>query len=239
VYGGIGSGGSCGGHKCGAVHTVLGQIYRFDVTSDTWSPGRLDTTSHPSTAPAVDIVSDSEWQFAKISSDHSGDTGGTGKFTKRIALERVAYSEDRGILFEFGGVEFVFRNSSNGTNSSNDFSNGTGGSESVSSTASADSDSDGAGGLKWGGGLDTVVGERSGQGSAYYEAGGVLANDPWDLYTGEHLRETMDIPINSQFWYNSDPSASNSSYVSFQRIFRQYTIDAYEVILLDTDEINE
>lgn len=103
VYGGVGSGASCGGATCGAASTVLGQLYRFDITSAQWAPSRL----YPGAGDgSTDYVSGGDWKFARLSSDVSADTGGTGKYTKAGALEQIAVSRERNLLFEFGGVQF-------------------------------------------------------------------------------------------------------------------------------------
>lgn len=204
VYGGIGNGGSCGGAACGATSTVLGQVYRFDIAAAEWSPSRLYSGATDSTS---EHAFGGEWEFGRISSDFSADTGGTGKFTKTVALERVAVSRDRNLLFEFGGV--IFNQNSTDTITQSDTKE-----------------------ELW----EVPFQERSDHGKSFHEAGGVLANDPWDLYTGEQLRETVDIPLSSSWWYNNLPSAANRSDVSFQNVFRQFSVVIDDVVLLSTVE---
>lgn len=202
VYGGISNGGSCGGLKCGASSTVLGQLYRFEITSSTWVPSRLYSGADN---VASEHATGGEWQFARISNDFSQATGGTGKFTKDVALERVAISRERNILFEFGGVSF----------------------KNFSNVRSASDEEE-----LW----DIEFQERSAEILKFHEAGGVLANDPWDLYTGEHLRENVDIPFTDDFWYNNLPSAANMTDVSFRNVFRQFSVAANDIVLLSTVE---
>jgi len=204
VYGGIGNGGSCGGALCGATSTVLGQMYRFDISAAEWSPSRLFSNVMDSTS---EYVTGGEWEFSRVSSDHSGDTGGTGKYTKAVALERIAVSRERNILFEFGGVVF---------------------NQSISEEATSTGNKEGL----W----DVPFQERSEQGATFHESGGVLANDPWDLYTGEQLRETVDIPLSSEWWYNNQPTAVNMSIATFQNLFRQFSVVSDDVVLLSTVE---
>jgi hypothetical protein len=179
-------------------------VYRFDITATEWVPSRLYEGAHDSTS---EHVTGGEWEFGRISSDHSGDTGGTGKFTKAVALERIAVSRDRNIMFEFGGVVFNQSAAASGAGAANE--------EQL-----------------W----SVKFQERSGQGVNFHDAAGVLANDPWDLHTGEQLRENVDIPFSSYWWYNNLPSAASVSDVTFQNLFRQFSVAADDVVLLSTVE---
>ena len=201
VYGGIGNGGSCGGAACGAGSTVLGQLYRYEITSEMWVPARVYSADHDSTS---EHVTGGEWEFGRISSDHSGDTGGTGKFTKAVALERIAVSRERNVLFEFGGMTF----------------------NNASTTASRSSNEE----KLW----DIEFQERSANTLNFHDAAGVLANEPWDLYTGERLRENVDMPFTNAWWYNNLPSAANYSDVTFENVFRQYSVWTNDIVLLST-----
>ena len=207
VYGGMGNGGSCGGTLCGAASTVLGQVYRFDITSSHWEPSRLYAGAPDASS---EHVTGGDWEFGRLSSDHSADTGGTGKFTKSVALERIAVSRERNILFEIGGVTYRYNHSDPETMEAE---------EEVKEEL-------------W----EEVFQARSGQGVQFHDAAGVLANEPWDLYTGEQLRENVDIPFNSNWWYNNLPSAANQSDVSFQNVFRQFSVVDDDVVLLSTVE---
>lgn len=201
VYGGIGNGGSCGGENCGASSTVFGQLYRFDITASSWVPSRLYSNSH---RLASDYVEGGEWEFGRLSSDHSEDSGGTAKLTKETFLEKIAISTERNVIFEFGGV---------GYNSSLDspLENNGGSSDEI-----------------W----PTMYQSRVGQGDIFHDAGGVLSNSPWDLYTGEQLRENVDLPYLNRWFYNNLPTGVNSSQVKFQNIFRQFTVAKSDVVLL-------
>ena len=216
VYGGIGSGGGCGGEACGAAHTVVGQLYRFDITTEAWA-SVLEAGASRITQPATEQVVGGDWQYARISSDDSRGTGGSSKLTKRVALERIAIAQERCLVFEFGGVEFDVDNSS-------------------VATVLPDGDryprADN-------GGMDLFAGERSTQGNNYYEGGGILHNDPWDLYTAEHTRENLEVPIHPRWWYLNTPYAvEESADLSFSRQFRQYSIAASDLVLLSTDRSN-
>jgi hypothetical protein len=207
VYGGIGGGGACGGSRCNAELTVIGQVYRFDITTAEWN-SVLDTDFTSSTNPATSEAVSGDWQYARVSSDLASGTGASSKLTKTVALERIAVSEDRFLIFEFGGVEFTLNNGT--TSKSQEIPD-----------------------------VDTLT-ERSTQGTNYHDAGGVLHNDPWDLYTGEHTRENIEIPINSKWWYLNDPYAVyGESSVSFLRQFRQYTLGDANMVLLTTDRIDK
>lgn len=206
VYGGIGSGGSCGGSACEAGHTVLGQLYRFDITKGEWA-SVLETSFTTNTYPATEYVASGEWAYARISSSDANDTGGSSKLTKTVALERIAVAEERSLVFEFGGVELAQNLSASEDGFSHEYPQGEGG-----------------------------LVERSSQGNNYYEAGGILHNDLWDLHTGEHIRENVEIPINSKWWeLNSPFAAIDGAYVSYLRQFRQYSFAAMDMILLSTD----
>ncbi|CAE7710745.1 unnamed protein product [Symbiodinium microadriaticum] len=213
VYGGIGSGGSCGGAACAAHHTVIGQLYRFDITTEAWA-SVLENPSSRNTVPATERVVSGEWQYARISSDVSDDTGGSSKLTKMVALERIAISSERFLVFEFGGVEFAVDNS-------------------TVATVLPDSDIFPRANPM---GDNPLATDRSTQGSHYYEAGGILHNDPWDLYTGEHTRENLEIPINTRWWHLNTPQAvEEDDDISYVRQFRQYTIGGSDMVLLHTD----
>lgn len=210
VYGGIGSGGSCGGLNCGVNSTVLGQVYRFDIFASSWVPSRLFSGT---TVPSADYVTGGEWEFSRISGDHAADTGGSGKFTKFVALERIAVSRERSLVFEFGGMAFKSPTEEGGAAADE------------SSTQDTKEDL-----------IEVHFEERSNQGEHYHDAGGVLANEPWDLYTGERLRENLEIPFHNSWWYNGLPSGANESTVDFQNVFRQFTVDETDLVLLSTVE---
>jgi hypothetical protein len=216
VYGGIGSGGGCGGQGCGADTTALGQIYRFDITLNTWDTERVDYSQfiapEDATFSSVGVMK-TEWQFAKISSDKSWDTGGSGKMTKRGALERIAVSKDRYLVFEFGGVEYIPADSEELTP--------------VSSSSLWHSNNP-----------PDRLPPRSGQGSDLYDSGGNLVTDLWNTYTGEYLAQSVQIPVNHHWWYSNLLSAVNSSAVVFRRVFREYTVDTSEIVLLLTDDFD-
>lgn len=206
VYGGIGGGGACGGSACNAQLTTIGQIYRFDIITAEWN-SVLESNFASTTIPATSEAISGDWQYARISSDQSSGTGGSGKLTKTVALERIAISEDRRLIFEFGGVEFTIDNNTT-FSQSHELPNG-----------------------------DALI-ERSSQGSNYQDAGGILHNDPWDLYTGEHTRENMEIPVNSKWWYSNNPFAVyGEESVSFLRQFREYTLGDINMVLLSTDRV--
>lgn len=200
VYGGVGSGGSCGGWKCNASQLVIGQLYRFDTAVGEWGSERVAGSGLGGSQADVQSCT---WKFARISNSNDWSMGGSGKYEKNHVLEGAAVSVERKLLFDFGGV----LTPPDATNE-------------MPTTAHATQ-------------------ERYGQGKEYHSAGGLLKNGPWDLYTGEQLRESVDIPVRKSFWPLVDVDERplhETEYVRFAKQLSQFTMASQDVVLLSVSE---
>ena len=101
LYGGLGAGGTCGNAACNPLQRSLGQLYAIDVSLETLSITRLKS---PDTIPDDHPVLGTSFADARITSNDLSETDNRGIFRKLYGYESVAYSSDRSLLFEFGGL---------------------------------------------------------------------------------------------------------------------------------------
>lgn len=107
IYGGVGSTGVCGlssqmntDKNCPALQTAFGQLYRVDMSFGQWTSAHLQSAV---TNPDSNFVSSISWQFARLTS--ASTNVGQESLRKLFAFESTAFSTDRSLLFEFGGMQ--------------------------------------------------------------------------------------------------------------------------------------
>eukprot|EP01041_Mallomonas_annulata_P007954 gene7954-16283_t len=246
IYGGIGSGGSCGGTgdrgkplQCEPLHTALGQLFLFEVSLGSWSSPHL---THDHSIADNDFILHHFWKYARLtsilsSSEGNGSSGSgngygygygdiildRGRLRKLYAYESVAYSIETGLLYEFGGMS---------SSSSLSLSYQPMDKDPLSSSSSSSSSQQ-----QTARGLYTPS-------PLSLDAGGDLGSPLWDLLTAEHLREFVDIPTNDNAWTYSagfsplQPPAApavdkrNESHVRFLDHFHIYKVSLSDMTLL-------
>ncbi len=260
LYGGVGGGGACGGAACGLAETSLGQVYRLPIAFDLYN---LDNSGGPtSQAPprqpnansglqgmagvgwdgassVMDVttwrlsLSDSHWSYARLSdaSDDAmlhgrpnargipgaagpggGGALGRGRLLKSWALEAACYDPVRSLFYELGGIQVVPIELQKANQKAVELTGPT--LLDTGNTYTGRGDSTGVAGLNPPHATDAPL---------------------WDLETQEHLRTTMQLPVNSP-WQFSDAFHSkqpqNNATLRFLHTFRTYHISNFENVVL-------
>mmetsp|Transcript_331 Transcript_331/g.312 ORF Transcript_331/g.312 Transcript_331/m.312 type:complete len:565 (-) Transcript_331:155-1849(-) len=215
VYGGVGSGGSCGpegvSHSdsdsdsanrkdstdpiCTPLQTALGQVYRIEMSFGHWSSGRLQSATG---AADTQFVSHYSWEYVRLTS--TDDRVDRGRLRKLFAFESATFSHDNQLFYEFGGmmVSPVQSDPSKSLLNANQTARG----------------------------LYTPLS---------LSAGGHLGSPLWDLLTTEHLKRTVGIPTQGQWDYTDgftspQPLPNVSHNLLFLDVFRVYKVTLRDII---------
>jgi hypothetical protein len=257
LYGGVGGGGSCGGRECDQLQTTLGQVYRLPINygiydiDESGSPSSLAPiiregfagSGVTSSQQVEDEVSEvylsldgTEWSFTKLSDNSdsisyegSGNVNsGQGRLLKTWGMESVCYDQERGIMYELGGLQAVKIDLAKAGQNHREYTGPTvmdsgnhlGGIGDSTGVASAS-------------GAFNMARGPDGDGTIYDESDAPL----WDMETEQHLRTTTELPTNG-FWLFEDAFRQKqpqlNSTVRFLQVFRTYTVvgeEAREVTL--------
>lgn len=218
LFGGISSGGSCGNKVCKPLNrSFYGQVYRYKFTVDITSPPRSNTADSVFVNGNQEyLIGDGSWSYARLSSNEEWSAGGSGKYLKEYALESIGYDRSRGMIYEYGGVEYAQSISPLPENSPSTtyFS--------ISSIISNEYHY-------------SIPETRTGEGENIRSAGGILRKDHWDIYTGEQLRSNVDYPSVPDWWYDEYLDVGQSldpSKVRFRREFHEYTVRIEDIVLI-------
>lgn len=242
VYGGIGGGGVCGNTlQCGALETVLGQVYRFDLSENSWVVPQ-SVTGDLMSADAK-FVSPSTWLYARISGlsvhgDASGDIwNDRGKLIKSFALEEVVFIPSRNIMYEFGGMMTVAKQlteaAQNSTISTEDILAATPMNPITVVTNTIEQANSAPP-------PPSTLSLSVNQPIFLSAASGSLQTSHWDRQTGEQLRERVDVPTNyawdySQAFSQELPYSGAGKPILFLHAFRTYTISPSDIVLVKED----
>jgi hypothetical protein len=214
IYGGLSSGGSCGNTICQPLNrSFYGQVYRFSFTVE-------DRTSSPLTNSAESIFINNRqpvvisegggsWSYARLSSNNEWGAGGNGKYLKKYALESIGYDRVRGLIYEYGGVEYSPAVESTSTQSQSTNFN------------------------------LPIAETRTGEGPDIYESGGRLTKEHWDLYTGEQLRGNVDSPSVPDWWYEEFlqlDQRMNPAKVNFRKEFHEYLTRLEDIVCINQSQ---
>jgi len=246
VYGGIGGGGVCGNSlQCGALETVLGQVYRFDLSENSWIAPQSVTGDLAKTDKQ--FVNSSGWSYARISGlSMQGDAFGDiwndrGKLIKSFALEEVVFIPSRNMMYEFGGMMTVTKQLTN------DAQNSTISTEDILASMQLNPMT----------AVTTNTVEHLNSAplppphtlpppvSAVHPSfltatSGSLQTPYWDRQTGEQLRERVDLPTNfawdyTQAFSSGQPYGGADKPIQFLHAFRTYTISPNDIVLVKED----
>jgi hypothetical protein len=210
IFGGLSSGGSCGNTICLPLNrSFYGQVYRFSFTVN-------DITSSPlmNSVESIFIINrqpvmigKGSWSYARLSSNNEWGVGGSGKYLKKYALESIGYDRVRGLVYEYGGVEYspeVESESQSRSSASTNFKL-------------------------------PIAETRTGEGPDIYESGGRLTKDYSDLSTGEQLRGNVDTPSVPDWWYEEFLELEqrlNPAKVNFRKEFHEYLTRLEDIVLV-------
>jgi hypothetical protein len=219
IFGGISSGGSCGNTVCNPSNrSFYGQVYRYSFDVDTTSSPRLNTADNIFINNRQSIlVGAGSWSFARMSSNEEWSAGGSGKYLKKYALESLGYDRERGVMYEFGGVEYPMKEQELIPASTPTSSH-----VSISSVISNEYNT-------------PLPNTRTGEGADIYESGGRLTKAYWDLSTGEQLRGNVDCPSVADWWYEEFIVLNqrlNPTKVQFRMEFNEYTVQTEDIVLI-------
>lgn len=223
IFGGISSGGTCGNTVCNPSNrSFYGQAYRYSFDVEvTYSTRLISAESIFVNNRQSTFIGDGSWSYARLTSNDEWSAGGSGKYLKKYALESLGYDRERGVMFEFGGVESSIQE----------------GKLSPSSTPTTAHVS-----------ISSIISNeyhfplpqtRTGEGDNIYESGGRLANELWDLSTGEHLRGNVDSPSVPDWWYEEFLDLNqrlNPSKIQFRKEFHEYSVQAEDVVLISSQK---
>lgn len=218
LFGGISSGGNCGNKLCNPLsQSFYGQVYRYNFTVDVTSPPRFNTDDSIFVNKNQNVgIGDGSWSYARLSSNEEWGAGGSGKYLKKYALESIGYDRSRGLMYEFGGVDYPTEllSAPESTNSIAYFS--------ISSIISNEYHF-------------PIPETRTGEGIGIQDAGGILRKEYWDLYTGEQLRSNIDYPSVPDWWYDEFltlDQALDSNKVQFRKEFHEYIVRVEDIVLI-------
>ena len=180
-------------------------------------------------------ISNGRWEYSRIQSNYEFDSGGSGKYLKKYGLEGIGYNRIKGTLYEFSGINYQEGSKNRPGNSIPN--------EGTEYTLQ-------------------LPNTKSGEGRNINDAGGRLLQKYWDLYTNEQLRENVDLPTVSTWWYNeffelnqtilpttpslpatSSATATPSSLIyqeEDQLIYRnelyEYTVNGMDIVLISREK---
>jgi hypothetical protein len=227
IFGGISSGGSCGNTVCNPSNrSFYGQAYRYSFDVEVSSSTRLNNAdsifinNRQST-----LIGDGSWSYARLISNEEWSAGGSGKYLKKYALEGLGYDRERGVMYEFGGVEssikdqeLLIASTSTSTSTSTHVS--------ISSVISNEYHT-------------PLPNTRTGEGEDIYESGGRLTKEYWDLSTGEQLRGNVDSPSVPDWWYEEFLDLDqrlNPTKIQFRKEFHEYSVQVEDVVLIKSQK---
>jgi hypothetical protein len=219
VYGGVGTGGTCGAGSCTSKGTAFGQIYQFEVDLQKFVQGStlrfVDShvainAKYPDTLESVPLpfeinqIVSSQWRYARIAAEDAQevpfgrDQSIRGKFMKTFALESVAFAKDRKLLYEFGGLQPAGRDLQMHRQT-----------------------------LRRPEGVDSVAPP------IVLDAGGSIEDVPSDLHTGEHLRTSNEI-VTSGPWTIQESFKSGSG-IKYLKEFRTYRVNPIDLVFMSKE----
>jgi hypothetical protein len=227
IYGGMGGGGTCGSLSCGATQVVLGQLYLYSFTTQSWKPPFFDVNSDK-----ISTDTQSNWLYARLSSQpflpSNGGNGNLlsdefrhyfGKYIKTYAMEKVILLPKQGIFFEFGGVQSTHKEVTNNFQEGDLFTNRVN---------------------------ELKVNVESQTRPKFLDTAGPLLSPLSDVQTGEQFRSQLDLPTNA-FWSYEDAFLSGmlssslskngleKSVITYLRVLRKFSIADRDIVLLQED----
>lgn len=253
LYGGVGGGGACGGgEECDQLETSFGQIYRLPINYGTYDTDNSGTDSNFASPIREGFASGSvvspqqiraeiglnylslqgtEWSFARLSDNSDGQTfessgnsqAGQGRLLKTWGLESVCYDRERGLLYELGGLQAVPIDMAKGNQSAREYSGPT-----MLDTGNHLGSNGDATGVASGDGALNVNPGPDGDGTIYLDTDAPL----WDKETEQHLRTTVQLPVNTPWQYEdafstiAQPQLNQT--VRFVQVFRTYLVTGAE-----------
>jgi len=197
IYGGIGGAGSCGDRTCKLLETTIGQVYGFKISEGTWNPGQIFS---PDVTIQYSYIRGSRPRPSRL----TGEGGNLELLTKYFSMEKIVHDRNRGIMYEFGGLEAIDENLILNGQSSMNFDRNVPNSQDSSS------------GLLYNQFINTNVWSTY-LGEDLRKIIEIPTNGPWlfqDAFT------------------QSQPQ-KNATYVKFDRAFRTYTINSIDMVLVN------
>ena len=197
LYGGIGGGGSCGGDVCKFLETTIGQVYGFKINEGTWNPGQLFASD---VSMQYNYIRGSRPQPSRI----TGSGGELELLTKYYAMEKIVHDRNRGVMYEFGGLEavdeqLILASQSSMDSNDNNFPNS----------------QDASSGLLFNQASDTNVWYNY-LGEYLRKIIEIPTNGPWlfeDAFKQSQPQQTFD-------------------FVKFDRVFRTFTVSSIDMVLI-------
>lgn len=118
LYGGAGGGAGCAGKRCDQMAISIGQVYKYEILLDNFIDNSTARIINSDLAASIEnpitynYIKSSHWKYARLArQDNNGegnaDSAFRGKRTKKYVFEAVAFSLDRKIMYEFGGLQAV------------------------------------------------------------------------------------------------------------------------------------